>query len=238
MKNPLKQFMVPKPLTRAEIHDAAIKRTSEITQEFTDGFEFIKDYSKSVTIFGSARFADDNPYYTKAHNLGKLIAERLGYTVFTGGGPGIMEAANKGAFEARGSSVGITIKLPHEQVTNMYLTDSISLYYFFARKVCLSFSAEAYVFFPGGFGTLDELMEILTLVQTNKIQKVPVILVGKEFWSKFDDFLRSNLVTLETIDEKDLDLYKITDDENEVIDIIKNAPVRNGLKYAHEENKI
>src|SRR5690606_21462531 len=125
----------------------------------------------------------DNPYYIRARALAKKIVEETGYTIITGGGPGIMEAANRGAYEAGGKSVGMNIILPHEQKINEYLTANARFYYFFIRKVALSFSAETYIFFPGGFGTLDEFFEIVTLIQTNKIPRVPVICVGKEFWS-------------------------------------------------------
>lgn len=223
-----------KPLTRAEMHEAAHKRVSVITKELSSGFEFLEDYPRSVTFFGSARFAPDHVYYQKALSLGKRVASDLGYTVFTGGGPGIMEAANRGAFEAHGSSVGITIELPHEQITNSFLTDHISLYYFFTRKVCLSFSAEAYIFFPGGFGTLDEFFEIICLVQTRKIQSIPIILVGETFWRPLETFMKEQLLALGTIDAEDLDLYTITDDEDKIIETIRKVPVRAGLEYARD----
>ena len=146
--------------------------------------------------------------------------------VVTGGGPGIMEAANKGAFEAKGKSLGLTIKLPQEQTTNPYITNEVSFNYFFSRKVCLSFSAEAYLFFPGGFGTLDELFEILTLVQTRKIEKVPIILVGNDYWTALDAFIKEHLLSKEMIDSEDITLYSISENEDEIIEIIRNAPVR------------
>ncbi len=222
------------PLSLEEIREAAAQRVSRIKQEFTDGFEFITRYEKSVTVFGSARFVEGHPYYEKTRALCKRIVSELGYSIVTGGGPGIMEAANRGAFDAHGSSVGLTIKLPHEQATNPYLTDHLDLYYFFVRKVCLSFCAEAYIFFPGGFGTLDECFEILTLVQTRKIRSVPIILVGSEYWKDLEQFIHKNLLDLGTIDRADINLYTITDNEDEILEIIKHAPVRNGLKYSYD----
>jgi uncharacterized protein (TIGR00730 family) len=138
-----------------------------------------------------------------------------------------MEAGNRGAHEAGGESLGLTIKLPMEQVTNPFLTEHLDFNYFFSRKVCMTFSAEAFVYFPGGFGTLDELFEILTLVQTGKIPKTPIILFGKKFWKNLDKFIKKNLLKSEKIDKVDLNLYTITDDINEVLEIIKNAPLRN-----------
>ncbi len=220
-----------KTLTRAEMHDATQKRMSTIKKEFEDGFEFLEDYPRSVTFFGSARLEPTDEYYQKAVSLAKRIATELGYSVLTGGGPGVMEAANRGAFEARGSSVGITIELPHEQITNSYLTDHIALYYFFIRKVCLSFSAETYIFFPGGFGTLDEFFEIITLVQTKKITSVPIVLVGEAYWKPLEAFLKESVLSRKMIDAEDLSLFTITDDENKILDIIRAAPVRNGVEH-------
>ena len=140
-------------------------RLSVILQEFVDGFAFIRKFPKSVTFFGSARFPEGNIHYEKARNVAREIVKNLGYAIVTGGGPGVMEGANRGAKDAKGKSVGLSIQLPEEQVVNPYVDESLSFYYFFVRKVVLSFSAEAFLFFPGGFGTFDELFEILTLIQ-------------------------------------------------------------------------
>jgi uncharacterized protein (TIGR00730 family) len=137
-----------------------------------------------------------------------------------------MEAANKGAFEAGGESLGLTIKLPDGQVINKYITDKIDLYYFFVRKVCLSFSAEAFIFFPGGFGTLDEFFELITLIQTRKIVGVPLICVGVDYWQSLEQFMERELLTRGTIVPGDLDLFTITDDHDKIIDIIKKSPQR------------
>lgn len=226
-----------KPVTLLEINEASEKRIAFITKEFTDGFEFIKNYPRSVTFFGSARAKEDDPYYIKAKDLAGRIVKELRYSITTGGGPGIMEAANRGAFEAGGNSLGLTIELPKEQTDNKYLTDKEDFHYFFSRKVCLSFSAEAYIFFPGGFGTLDEFLEILTLIQTNKIPKAPIILVGVAFWSTLDEFFKNTIIKEGKAELKDLSNYIITDDENEILKIIKDAPIRIGLKYDENSEK-
>lgn len=216
------------PLTVREVEANSRRRVAEISDEFRKGFSFIKNHPKSVTVFGSARFNEKHPYYHKAQRIGKRISE-LGFAVVTGGGPGIMEAANRGAVESDGNehSIGICIRLPHEQITNPYVTDGLDFKYFFSRKVILSFSAEAYVYFPGGFGTLDEFFEILVLVQTGKIEHVPIILVGTEYWNPLEDFIKKILLEkFETVSDKNMRLYTITDDEDLIMDIIEKAPLR------------
>lgn len=232
VNKPLKELGV-RPLTRQELHDAAHERVSLITHEFTEAFSFLQKYPKSITCFGGARFQPDSAEYSKARSIGHRVATELGYSVVTGGGPGIMEGANRGAFEAGGQSIGFTIELPNEQVRNPYLSKHLDLYYFFSRKVALSFSAEAYLFFPGGYGTLDEFFEIVTLVQTRKIERVPLILVGTDFWGALDSFIKKELLTRKTIDPEDVNLYTITDDEDQILEIIRNAPIRNGIKFTH-----
>jgi len=219
----------------SKLQKMAQERIALISKEFMNGYNFIEDYPKSVTIFGGSHFKENSPYYHKARELAGRIAKELEYAVFTGGGPGLMEAANRGAYEAGGQSLGLTIELVHEQPQNKYLTKKLNFYYFFSRKVCMSFSAEAYIFFPGGFGTLDEFFEIVTLVQTDKIEPLPIILIGSDFWEPFNDFLRNELLSRGTVEKKDLQLYIITDDLDEVIDLIRQAPVRNGVVFRYKE---
>lgn len=217
------------PMTLADMHKATDERIGKISEEFRSGFKFIEDHPRSVTFFGSARLPEDDKYYIKARHLAGRIATELGYSVLSGGGPGIMEAANRGASENDGQSLGLSIKLPNEQKTNPYVTEEMTFNYFFSRKVCLSFAAEAYVFFPGGFGTMDEFFEIVTLIQTKKIEKIPVFLVGKDFWGQMHDFIINNLIRHNVISPEDIDLYRLTDDEDEIIETIKKAPVRSGM---------
>lgn len=221
------QGEITRPMSRADMHARALERIDRISTEFKDGFEFLENYPKSVTFFGSSLVNENNEFYKKAQSLASRISSELKCAVVTGGGPGIMEAANRGAYEAEGISLGITIKLPREQTTNPYLTDKIALQYFFARKVCLSFSAEVFIFFPGGYGTLDELFEILTLVQTRKIRSIPIILVCSEYWKPFEKFLYENILNRNMIDDSDLSLFTIEDNEEKILDLIRNAPERN-----------
>jgi len=216
----------PVKLTKEELASQSMLRVSRIGKEFSRGFKFLKKHPKSVSFFGSARFKEDNEHYQKARSIAEKLS-KIGYTVVTGGGPGIMQAGNHGAYDAGGESIGLNIRLPHEQVINPYVKDSIDFYYFFSRKVALSFSAEAYLYFPGGFGTLDEFFEILTLVQTHKIPKIPIILVGTDFWKPLDDFIKKNMLEKHNaISPEDMSLYRIVDDENEIIEIVQNAPLR------------
>ena len=196
-------------------------RILRIMSEFVSGFAFLGNIQKSVTIFGSARLPEDHPYCKKAYDLGRLLAQE-GYTVVTGGGPGVMEAGNHGAWDAGGNSVGLNIELPHEQRINPYVRRSTSFHYFFSRKVMLDFSAEAYIFFPGGFGTLDEFAELITLVQTGKVDtSVPIILFARSFWEPLTDWMRTVMLKgLHTIAAKDLTIWTITDDLDEVMEIV------------------
>jgi uncharacterized protein (TIGR00730 family) len=223
------------PITLHEVDEEVRKRVSLIDKEFNRGFDFIKTQPKSVTIFGSARLPEASEHYQRARRIASKLAE-VGFCVMTGGGPGIMEAGNRGAFEADGRSLGLNIKLPHEQVRNPYLNDTVDFYYFFIRKVMLSFSAEAYLFFPGGFGTMDEFFEILTLVQTNKIEKVPIFLVGNEYWGALKKHIMiDQMLKLEMIDEEDLNLFTITEDEDMIVDAIKKVPIRDGVRFTYKD---
>ncbi|QAA77062.1 MAG: hypothetical protein BIP78_1296 [Candidatus Bipolaricaulis sibiricus] len=186
-------------------------RMFRILGEFAEGFEALGGLGRAVAIFGSARKALDAGYYRKAEELAVALVG-AGYAVLTGGGPGIMEAANKGAFEAGGKSVGLSIYLPQEQVPNPYQTHALSFRYFFVRKVMLVKYASAFVVFPGGYGTLDELFEALTLIQTLRIHPFPVYLVGSPFWAGLVDWIRDTLVGQGTISPDDVRLFQVVDD--------------------------
>lgn len=198
-------------------------RIFRIMSEFVEGFQFLSTLSREVTIFGSARLPATSPWYQEAVKLGRILAEH-DFTVVTGGGPGIMEAGNKGAYEAGGSSVGLNIQLPMEQRINPYVNGSRAFHYFFTRKVILAASAQAYVYFPGGFGTMDELFEILTLIQTEKSESIPVVLVGKKFWEPLDEFIRNTLYEeFDTISKEDIELYTIVDSAEEAFEKIRDT---------------
>jgi hypothetical protein len=226
-----KPSMERQPISQEEMRDATQDRIYEISREFTQGFKFLENYPQSVTIFGSARFKEGDAMYDRARELSKKIVKELGYAIVTGGGPGIMEAMNRGAQEIGGNSVGLTIRLPKEQVINDYLTSHIDFYYFFSRKVCLAFSSEAFIFFPGGYGTLDEFFEIVTLLQTRKIPHLPVILYGSEYWNEVKAMIVNTLLSRGTIDDQDMDIFTITDDDEEVIRIIREAPIQGFAPY-------
>ncbi|MFH4965255.1 TIGR00730 family Rossman fold protein [Gaetbulibacter sp. M235] len=194
----------------------------KIMGEFVSGFEKMSKIGPCVSIFGSARTKPDNKYYQLAEKIAKKIVES-GYGVITGGGPGIMEAGNKGAHLGGGTSVGLNIELPFEQHDNPYIDSdkSLDFDYFFVRKVMFVKYSQGFVVMPGGFGTLDELFEAITLIQTHKIEKFPIILVGKEFWEGLFDWVKQKLLKeFGNISEKDLDLIHIVDTENEVIEIL------------------
>jgi len=192
-----------------------------IMANFVDGFDALKDIGPSVTFFGSARLKPESRYYEEARRLAFMFAES-GFNVVTGGSNGIMEAANRGAFESgKTESIGLNISLPHEQKMNSYTTLSVEFDYFFVRKVMLVKYSYAYIVFPGGFGTFDELFEALTLVQTGKIFPISIILVGVDFWTPLLDFLKKSPLELGTISDYDLGLIRVTDDPKEAIEITK-----------------
>ncbi|MDM8560913.1 TIGR00730 family Rossman fold protein [Candidatus Parabeggiatoa sp. HSG14] len=196
-------------------------RVFQIMAEFVEGFEQLSNITPSVSIFGSARFAPDHPYSLLAEEIARKLSD-AGFSVITGGGPGIMEAANKGAFAGCSRSVGLNISLPNEQQNNPYQNVSLNFRHFFVRKVMLVKYASAYVVLPGGFGTLDELLETITLLQTNKTHQVPVILVQSAFWQGLLDWFKNTLKTHNTISPEDLNLITVVDKPNEVLDIIFN----------------
>lgn len=196
---------------------AAMLRLGDVSDEIKSGYEILRKYHKTATIFGSARTAEDDPIYDKARHLAKRLAE-LQFAVVTGGGHGIMGAANRGALDAGGDSIGFNIRLPHEQTLNDWTTESLAFSHFAPRKIVMTMYANAYIFFPGGFGTLDELAEILTLIQTGKAVSAPVILFGSEFWNPFDGFVKQQLRDqFKTISDGDENIYKITDDVDEAV---------------------
>jgi uncharacterized protein (TIGR00730 family) len=197
-------------------------RALRILSEFVEGFDTLSDLPRAVSVFGSARSKPDSPECTMAEQLGGALA-RSGYAVITGGGPGVMEAANKGAAEAGGLSVGLGIELPFEQGLNDWVDIGIDFRYFFVRKTMFVKYAQAFVVLPGGFGTLDELFEAITLVQTKKVTRFPVILMGTEYWSGLVDWMKRTLLKDGKVSESDLDLIQMTDDVDEAVQIIVDA---------------
>ena len=196
-------------------------RIFRIMAEFVSGFEMLRKYRLAASIFGSARALPDDRWYQESQKLGYMLAKD-GFAIITGGGGGIMGAANKGAYEAGGDSVGLNIKLEHEQRLNSYVTDSETFHFFFPRKVMLSFASELYIYFPGGFGTLDEMFELLTLVQTKKIPQVPIILVGKRYWEPLVEWFKATLLEqYHAIGPGDLNLMYVVDSAEEAYALIQ-----------------
>lgn len=202
-------------------------RVMRIQAEFVEGFGALAELPTAVTVFGSARVSRDSPDYELGVRLGAALV-RAGFAVITGGGPGLMEAANKGAMEAGGVSVGLGIELPHEQRLNDYINLGVEFRYFFVRKTMFTKYASGFVALPGGFGTLDELFESLTLVQTHKVTSFPVILMGSEFWGPLLDWIRGTLAKTGKISPGDVDLLSVTDDPDEAVQIIVETCRRNG----------
>ena len=194
---------------------ADLERANAYAKDLGMGLQIVRSFPQGVTIFGSARLPQDNKYCKMAFELGHLLAEN-GHAVITGGGPGIMEAASHGAYEIGGRTIGLNITLRHEQHPNPFLTDCLTFEYFFARKVSLAMAAKVFVFFPGGFGTMDELSEILCLMQEGKMPKMPVFLIGKSYWRNFDRIIRK-MLDLKLIYANDTKIFKITDDVREVV---------------------
>ncbi len=211
--------------------DAMVRKPSEleswrvfkIMSEFVEGFEILRKYGLAASFFGSARQSFATHYYEDATALAGKLA-KAGFAVITGGSAGIMEAANKGAFEAGGASIGLNIRLDDSQGLNKYLTDSMTFEHFFVRKVMLTFASEVYIYFPGGFGTLDEFSEILTLVQTKKIRRIPIVLYGREYWEPYTAIFENKLLNeYGAIQKADLDLYRVVDSVDEAYEYIMKA---------------
>lgn len=227
-KKPIKKIKSPTSRLKdmLTVHDHGIEtwRIFKIMAEFVSGFEFISKYEKAVTFFGSARYGFNDKVYQDVTKLAHKLSKE-GFAIISGGGPGVMEAANKGAYEAGGKSVGINIKLTDSTGTerrNQYVQEAEAFEYFFIRKTMLSFASQVYIFFPGGFGTLDELFEIITLIQTKKISPIPVILVNKEYWEPLLGWIRETVCNKDqAINKDDMNIYHLVNDADEAFKLIK-----------------
>ena len=221
-----------------ESHDGDLAGHAEgIGREFLEGFEAVERIERpAITIFGSARVGEDSPVYAEARNVAHRLAQ-AGFAIVTGGGPGVMEAANRGAREAGGLSVGFNIELPHEQHENPYLDISLTFKHFYARKTMFVKAAEGFVIFPGGFGTLDELFESLTLIQTGKVLHFPVVLFNRGYWSPLLDWIRERLLPDGMISPDDLELLSVTDDTNEAVATIVECYERSCASMPAEPEK-
>ncbi len=221
--------------------EGALSRESwkifQIMAEFVEGFEALAQIRPSVSIFGSSRITPDHPYFMLAEDIARKLSD-AGFSVVSGGGPGIMEAANKGAYAGPSPSVGLNIRLPHEQSGNAYQDIRLTFQHFFVRKVMFVKYATAYVVMPGGFGTLDELMEILTLIQTGKSRRIPIILVHTPFWSGLTEWFRTVLLGDGVISESDMDLFVTLDKPEDVIDAIFGYYELSGFEPSEEEKEI
>ncbi len=214
----LKQY----PIDELSSHESW--RIFRIISEIVDGIETLSEVHPAVSIFGSSRVTENDPVYDTARRVGRLLAEN-GFTVMTGGGPGVMEAANRGAAEAGGKSVGLCIELPKEQAANPYTNIKVFFRYFFVRKLMFVKYAVAYIILPGGFGTLDELFEALTLIQTHRIKPFPVIMLGREYWKELISWTKKSVLTKHLIDPGDLDLLQITDDPEAAVAAIRKIVI-------------
>ncbi len=209
----------------------------EIMSEFVSATERLKEITPAVSIFGSARTSPDHHYYKLTEEIAKQLSD-AGFSVISGGGPGIMEAANKGAFHGKSPSIGLNIELPHEQTSNPYQDISQNFQHFFMRKVMFVKNASAYVVMPGGFGTLDELMEALTLIQTGKTRKIPIILVCKDFWQGMLDWFRNTIIAEGMASPEDMDLIQVIDEPSEIVAAIFKHYETRGFEPSAEERKI
>ncbi len=216
--------MVEKQYVINEISSSESWRMFHIMAEFVEGFEALGKYHPSVSIFGSTRIKPENEVFQKAEQIGRLLAEN-GFGIITGGGPGVMEAANKGAASAGGNSIGLNIELPLEQKPNPYANITLHFRYFFVRKVMFVKYAVAYIILPGGFGTMDELFESITLIQTHKIKPFPVILVGSSYWKGLLDWIKGVVLKEGKISPEDLDILQVIDEPTEIVRAIKKTVI-------------
>jgi uncharacterized protein (TIGR00730 family) len=236
MKTKDKHYLSPQPENLDAIRSRESWKILRMMAEFVDGFETLAAIRPSVSVFGSARSKPEHPYYGLTEQISRSLSD-AGFTVVTGGGPGLMEAANKGAYAGKSPSIGLNIQLPHEQRANQYQDISLKFRHFFTRKVMFVKYASAYVVLPGGFGTLDELGEILTLIQTGKTLPIPILLVGSKFWKGLVDWLKASLVDENMIDEKDLELFKVVDKPKEVVDAIFEYYGSRGFEPSAQERE-
>ena len=231
---------IPVPVAPESVEKAWSARESwrvfGIMAEFVEATERLANVRPAVSVFGSARVSADHPYFRLAEEISRQLSD-AGFSVISGGGPGVMEAANKGAFFGRSLSVGLNIQLPHEQISNQYQDVSQTFRHFFARKVMFVKFACAYVVMPGGFGTMDELMEALTLVQTQKIQRIPIILVQESYWRGLLDWMRDRMISEGMIDAADMDLIKVIDEPRQVVEAIFNHYEKRGFEPSAAERE-
>ncbi len=228
---------LPHLLVPELMHSKEAWRVFGIMSEFVSATQRLSDIQPAVSIFGSARTKSDHPYYKKTEEIARLLSD-AGFSVISGGGPGIMEAANKGAFYGKSPSVGLNIQLPHEQSNNPYQNISQTFQHFFARKVMFVKFASAYVVMPGGFGTLDELMEALTLVQTGKTRRIPIIMVGSDYWKGMVDWFRQTLLSEGMIDPEDMNLIQVIDDPASVVSAIFKHYESRGFELSDAEREM
>ena len=227
----------PDPIASSHVMSRESWKIFQIMAEFVAGFERLSQVQPSVSIFGSSRIQSDSPYYALTEEIARKLSDS-GFSVISGGGPGLMEAANKGAYAGKSPSVGLNIRLPHEQLPNGYQNIPLSFQHFFTRKVMFVKYAKAYVVMPGGFGTLDELVEALTLIQTGKSVRMPIILVHRPFWEGLLDWFKATLVSEKVISPEDLDLFTVVNKPDEVVDTIFRYYELSGFEASKEEEEI
>jgi uncharacterized protein (TIGR00730 family) len=231
------RYRVPEPVAPSRIMSRESWKIFQIMAEFVAGFERLSQVQPSVSIFGSSRILPGHPYYALTEGIARMLSD-AGFSVISGGGPGLMEAANKGAFDGKAPSVGLHINLPNEQMSNPYQDIHLDFQHFFARKVMFVKYAKAYVVLPGGFGTLDELVEALTLIQTGKSVRMPIVLVHSPFWAGLLEWFKQTLVAEGVISVEDLKLFTLVDEPAEVLETIFRYYERSGFELSKEEEEI